>query len=254
MQAAPEQDWSREAWQPDIGPKPELFFVVYGPIPENWAISTKDYRTKGIPTGVSVQAYGPASQPEIVDRFRDGYVWDEFCASDPKAASATKCQTSCIIFQGAVQDDDTLEYLRDIIGVIAWMCDQGAVSVYDPQRICWFGPDDWKRDLFDLGASPVWPHVVTLVSDEDNTRWLHTRGMIKFGRPDLSMRGVRPENRELGAQIVNRLIGFQARGGWFENGAKLRIADAPAGITVWHGGTPDDPDFNNTHLEIRWPE
>jgi hypothetical protein len=28
----------------------------------------------------------------------------------------------------------------------------------------------------------------------------------------------------------------------------------PAGLMCHHGGSVEDPDFNNVHVEIRWPD
>ncbi len=107
---------------------------------------------------------------------------------------------------------------------------------------------------FENTGSPVNPHVVVLFTEEDGGRWLHTRGMIKFARPDLSLHGLAPANHEAALELIQRMIGFQARGGLFQDGAELKIKGAPQGLTCWHGGSMDDPDFNNVHLTIHWPE
>ncbi len=74
--------------------------------------------------------------------------------------------------------------------------------------------------------------------------------MIKFGRPDLSVRGV---TRELGPAVedlCNRFIEMQAFGAVVPEGQEVKMKALPPGWRCRHGGTIDDPDFNNVHLEI----
>ena len=36
-------------------------------------------------------------------------------------------------------------------------------------------------------------------------------------------------------------------------GQLIEAEGPPAGLTCHHGGHPDDPEFNNVHVEVRWP-
>ena len=82
----------------------------------------------------------------------------------------------------------------------------------------------------------------------------HTRGMRKFGRPDLSVRGVNPAYQELAIELCNRFIELQAFGHVIPEGQKVRLKGLPDGMTCRHSGSFEDPDFNNTHVEIEWPK
>lgn len=93
--------------------------------------------------------------------------------------------------------------------------------------------------------------MVVLASPEREGTWLHTRGMLKFGRPDLSMRGVARGSEGLYLELFNRFIAFQALGGVIEEGQEVRMAGLDSGLRCYHAGSPDDPDFNNLHVEIR---
>jgi hypothetical protein len=82
--------------------------------------------------------------------------------------------------------------------------------------------------------------------------WYHTRGMRKFGRPDLSIHNVPAKYHEAVIELCNRFIEFQAFGGIIEEGQAIRMKSLPEGMTCHHEGTLDDLDFNNFHVEIVW--
>jgi len=43
-------------------------------------------------------------------------------------------------------------------------------------------------------------------------------------------------------------------GGRVPVGQEIRMAALPAGLSCQPAGSLDDPDFNNVHVEVRWPE
>ena len=76
--------------------------------------------------------------------------------------------------------------------------------------------------------------------------------MIKYGRPDVSVRGVPPAAVNDAARLINRFIEMMALGAHVPNGASIRVDGLPNGMTAHHAGHMDDPDFNNVHLAIDW--
>ena len=95
-------------------------------------------------------------------------------------------------------------------------------------------------------------HVVILVSDEEDGpgRWYHTRGMIKFGRPDLSVHHVTPALVDAVVDLCNRFIEMMAFGAIIAEGQEIRMRALPSGWRCRHGGSLEDPEFNNRHIEI----
>jgi hypothetical protein len=77
--------------------------------------------------------------------------------------------------------------------------------------------------------------------------------MRKFGRPDLSIHAVPPSHRDAVIDLCNRFIELQALGGLIPEGQVIKMDSLP-GMTCHHGGDLDDPDFNNVHVEVRWPD
>ena len=94
---------------------------------------------------------------------------------------------------------------------------------------------------------------ILVSAEESGGHWFHTRGMRKFGRPDLSIHNVRNDYQKGAIEVCDRFIGLQAAGGRIPEGHEIRVTSLPGGLVCHHKGTLDDPDFNNVHVEIQFP-
>jgi len=246
-------DWPRPRYTP--GGKPAfLFYIVYGRIDFTTPPSRSRYRLNGIPDGIEIMAYGPEANPEQVSVFREGYLWNQVKAEQPDLAVKIAEQDSCLVVRGEVIDPPTLNYFRDIVGFLTFCLDAGGVAIYDPQMFAWWSPSHWRSEAFDIARPAPRHHVTILLSDEpDRTEWIHTRGMRKFGRPDISVHGVRAEYKEPVIELCKRFIEFLASGEIVPDGQEIRMKALPSGMTCIRQGNEDDPDFNNEHIEILWP-
>ena len=106
----------------------------------------------------------------------------------------------------------------------------------------------WKETFFEPDHPQPHRHVMIYYSEDRTGVWLHTRGMT-FGRPDLSVRGVRPEDVDHAAAMCNELIDFQADGGLLSDGQVVRHPPL-GGFVARYAGDRDDPEFNNVHVEL----
>ena len=249
----PVESWPRPYYRPGGGDA-FLFYVVYGPTPQSFSISRSKYRCDGIPNGIDLVSYGPASSPEVVNSFRSGYLWEELQRSEPALAGDLARQSECLVIRGDIPDPRELNYFRNVVGLVSWLLDCGSVAVYDSQMFKWWTPSEWRATIFEPASALPRHHAVILVSeDESGTEWFHTRGMRKFGRPDLSVHRVPADLRGGVVDLCNRFIEYQAFGGIIEEGEEVRMHSLPAGLTCTHQGSLDDPEFNNVHVEITWP-
>jgi hypothetical protein len=244
------KSWERPDYVPD-GSEPFLFYVVYGEIDVAAPVGPT-YRTTGIPAGIDLLAYGPQVHPEVPGSFCEGYLWDEFAGEYPELADRVRRTEHCLILRGTPSDFTSLNYLRDTVGLITFLLDHGGIAVYDPFMIRWWPVEDWKQQIFRPAAPVPSHHVVLLVSDEEAAarKWYHTRGMRKFGRPDLSVHNV-PVELEAGViELCQRMIEYQAFGHVVSDGQRIQMVALPKGGVFRHAGDLDDPDFNNVHLEV----
>lgn len=42
---------------------------------------------------------------------------------------------NCVVLQGTVKNDSTLDYMRNVIGIIQAFVEKGAVGIMDPQTM-----------------------------------------------------------------------------------------------------------------------
>jgi hypothetical protein len=244
--------WKRKHYVAGGG-DPFLFYVVYGNISASAPLSHTIYRSNGAPNGIDVMSYGPDKHADVPGSFRDGYFWNEFVADDPELSATVAQCDRCIILRGTPTDATTLNYLRDTVGLITYLIDHGGCAVYDPQMFRWWRPSVWRKTIFDPASAVPRHHAVILVSEEvdPSWKWFHTRGMRKFGRPDISVHNVPPELEDSVIDLCNRLIEHQAFGHVVANGQSIRMKSLPCGGVIHHAGVLDDPDFNNVHLDVR---
>lgn len=246
------ETWERPKFAAGGG-DPFLFYVVYGECRTDAPLSRSRYRCGGVPDGIDVMKYGPEQHPEVPGQFREGYLWDSLQEESPRFAAAVARCEHCTILRGTPAESATLNYLRDTVGFLTYLLDQGGVAIYDPLSFHWWQPDEWRQTIFEPAAPVPRQHTVILVSEEDDSpdKWFHTRGMRKFGRPDISVHNVSSDLEAGVTRLCNRLIELQASGQVIADGQSIRMESLPGGGVIHHAGDLDDPDFNNVHLEVQ---
>jgi hypothetical protein len=246
------KSWERSHHTPGGGDA-LLFFVVFGQFDLTKPLSRSKYRSDGPGNWLQVSHVKRADSPEVFKGYQSPPMWDLFTRDAPVTAAEALKVPELIGVRAEVPDPPTLDYFRDAIGVITWLLDCGGVSIYDPQRLWLWSADEWRSEIFAPDEPQPQEHTVILVSDDTgHTSWLHTRGMRQYGRPDLSVRGVGSRYIDAVTQMIERFIETQAYGGVVKNGQEVHMRGLPPGGVCRLAGSPDDPDFNNTHIAIEW--
>lgn len=253
------ESWARPHFVPSGGDA-HLFFKVHGAFRDGLEVSGGRHRTAGLPSGCDVRSIRRDTQRSAFELgLEAGWVGDAFRSDAPDVAAEVAKAEDCLILAGTVPDPPTLDYFRDAVGVVTAMLDAGGVAVFDAHILKWWSRSEWMEVVSRRVPAPR-AHVVILVSDDEGsmrgsppTRWFHTRGMRKFGRPDLSVRGVTGELELAVVDLLNRFIELQAFGGVIADGQEIWMKALPRGWRCIHGGDVDDPDFNNVHVEIGPP-
>ena len=245
--------WPRPHFQRPGG-KPFLFFVVYGKFGNLPELSVSQYRSAETPSGFDVSHFVADQHPDVLTRFQEGYLWEQLLTSNPELAAQIAESQECLILRGEIEDCDNLNYLRDSVGLLTFLLDNGGITVFDPSMFQWWEPEEWRNRIFDPAGPVPRHHVVILTSAESDPAltWFHTRGMRKFGRPDLSIHNVPARHNDAIIDLFERFIELQAFGGIIEEGQAIRMKSLPKGLICHHVGDLDDPDFNNVHVEISW--
>ena len=132
----PLPDWPRPHYR-HPGGRPFLFFVVYGEFGKFPALDPGKYRSSGIPEGLDLSHYDHEKQPDVLTRFQDGYLWNDLKARNPALAEQIVRAPECLILRGELEDGPTLNYLRDVVGLLTFLLDHSGVTIYDPSMFQW---------------------------------------------------------------------------------------------------------------------
>lgn len=245
--------WPRPYWRAG-GESAMLLFFVFGTFPEALNIPAAAYDSAGLPEGIELHRYPNTALAQWEGYPLRGALGDVLAQDNPEACAVATDAAEVIGLRGRIADPARLDYLRDSVGVLAGLLDIGGAVLVDPQILSAFDAKSWrKRYLVPHGAPPRNHVLIVAGDDSDGKVWVHTRGMRKFGRPDLSVRGVPGDAAEHAGALCERLVEMQALGARFDEGQPLDVDGLKTPLIVQHAGNPDDPQFNNSHIDLRWP-
>ena len=247
------QSWPRPHFTPGGG-NALLFYAVFGKFDLTKPLSRSKYRTSGMPDWLEMMHYNRATHAEVIAGYQSGKMWEMRTRDVPLLAAESEQAPECVALRAEVTDPPTLDYFRDTIGIVTWLLDAGGVSIHDPQMLWLWSADEWREEAFEPGEPLPDRHTVILASPEpDGTTWYHTRGMRKYGRPDLSVHHVGEKCAPAVAEMLERFVEMQTLGAFIPDGQAVQMKSLPPGGVCRHGGHHDDPDFNNVHIAIEWP-
>lgn len=250
----PLKDWDRPYFTQPGNPS-LLYYIVYGEIQGDFNIQGDTYRVLHMPEGLQLQSCRTTDGSETVEQFRSEHFLKMLESQHPELVETVKKQEHCYIVQAILPDSQLLNDFRVVIGITTYLLDSGCVAAFDPLTRKWWSPQEWRETVFTPEEFTPFPHVHISISPERNdSQWVYTHGMRKFGRPDLSVHYVNEEEMQGVIEMMNRFIGFMAAGGTIEEGQEIKMASLPAGMKCVHKGTLEDPNFNNVHVEVLWPE
>jgi len=248
--AAP--DWTRPHWTRDEA-KAMLVYFVFGQFPAEPKLDLTAHGSHGLPQGVEILRIPKERLAHWEGHPLRGAIGEILREGNPGAFESARKAPECLMLRGELADADSLAYLRDTLGVIAALLDVGGVAVVDPQILEMFSADDWRTRYAGDAAAVPRSHVLVLCQDDvGGTAWIKTRGLRKFARPDISIRRVPQADVQRAGAVAARLADLQARGMRFGDGSTVDVEGLPGGLKIKRGGSLDDPEFNNTHLEIEW--
>lgn len=153
----------------------------------------------------------------------------------------------CVRIQGSIPDPADLGYLQASWGLARWSVEMGACAVLDGEAARWFSRDeilkhapgapfDLRREIsviFEVDPTPGFGHAV------------YTRGMVKFGRPDLIIPHAKKDQLHASNRLLLSLGHSMALGSRFDPPEILTLAGSPPVILV-----PYEPDRNAPDLYL----
>jgi hypothetical protein len=227
--------WSRTSFQP-TGCRAAISLISFadrdvleaasdlrlrGVVPENAPVACLDLR---------LHRY--VDSPDWIDGWRTGAMRNIAARELGDDLGRLDTASCCYSIQVEVDDPADLTHLQLAWAVASHLAGSGSFAVLDAYACTWY-PGPAVASL-----PPDRPFViqreVSLTAETEPTpgfgHAVHTRGMVKFGRPDL-IAGVPAERIEQTGRILNHLARMLADGQTLHPGQKLRI-DGQRTLTV----------------------
>ena len=248
--------WPRPQWR-NSGEQAFLLWFVFGEFAPDFQIDAPRYRTRGTPEGIAVVRYSNRELAKWKGYPLAGALGGALYAENALLFERAQRARDCVMLRGSLADPADLDALRDLIGTISALTDLGGIAVVDPQTLSMLDGAEWQRRFFAQDAFHARDHVLILCDVDarhPGRLHVHTRGLRKFARPDIGIRNVPAEAANAAGALAGQFVDFQARGGCVADGHAVEIEGAPLGMTVQLAGAPDDAEFNNRHLALRWPD
>lgn len=241
--------WPRSRFQAGGGDA-LIYFEVCGKFDQIPAVSTLKHNSAGVPAGVEVFL-----DDNDFSRW-EGPLFELLLESNREVATAVREAPQVLSIRGEVADPASLDYLRDVTGLVMAALENGGAGVVAPQMLEVFSPAQWRESFFQPIMFEPTNHTVILASMEPNHggTWLHTRGMRIYGRPDISCHFVKAEEMQPMQSIFNGLIRMQAAGAMLPEGQPVQAVGLDGTLFCRHKGDLEDPEFNNLHLELEWEQ
>jgi hypothetical protein len=248
-------EWPRPYWQPGADEDALLQFYVFGKFERELVIPAQRYGSPGLPSGVELQRFQNLELRKWEGYPLNGSLGEILREDAPGTFEQARIAPEVLVVRGQLADRASLDYLRDTLGVLAALLDIGGSAILDPQILGLFVAAAWRERHLVPGGAPPRNHVLILRSDEagGERSWVHTRGMRKFARPDLSFRQVPAHELDRAGVLCEKLVEMQALGTRFVAGQALEVEGMQQALVAQPGGRLDDPEFNNRHVEFRWP-
>lgn len=247
--------WPRPNWQPRPAEHALLLYFVFGDFPKKLKVPLGRYHSRGLPDGVQIYRHPHSALRQWEGYPLAGALGDILRQDDPAEATRAEAAPEVLSVRGAVADPASLDYLRDTMGVLAGLLDLGGTTVVDPQMLSLFAADSWRQRYLVTDGAPPRSHVLILANPEEAAggQWVHSRGMRKLARPDISVRRVPDSQAEVAGALCQKLVEMQAMGTWIEDGQTLEVDGLPAPLVARLDDNHADPRFNNSHIELIWP-
>lgn len=251
--------WDRPHWT-DSGMRARLWFVVVGDFSaDRLQVSRSRHHVDAMEEEFSLTTHRRAENPEWFDNWFSlpGSYFEETFGDQSDAIQGASQLTR---ISGELADRDSLDYLRNAIGMVSAVLESGGLGVLDVFALTWWTPEQWFESFVDYCQFEIQEQVGLVISEDDRFApgcWMHTRGMVKFARPDLHIKHVSdtdPRVVQAAANVLNSIAEYLAKGAVIDDGQTMSLGENLPEVTFVE--SPDDsecdePHFNNAALEIR---
>lgn len=234
----------------DIHYKPYLFYVIFGVSADELQVSSQTHHVDALCENLQIQALYRKEHGEYMSSFFSGQLGAILKEENPALFEQCRQADQCLILRGDIEKDDTLDYMRNVIGILQALIEKGAIGILDLFTFSLYSPEAWTTRFFENDVNAQ-DHVMIFITEENDKYWLHTRGMIKFGRPDLSLFESDQEHLEIDKLILDQMIYYSGQGAFFDGEAIIHTDHSPYKVNCEFVPDWSNDDFNNAYTRIK---
>lgn len=248
--------WMRSMYAPGGG-EARLDLLVFAKEPIGGGIALSEEHgapETGMPEGLGIATIQASAAPAWFTGFLRDSLWA--IAKKDLGDEALCLRQANLVYRlrGAFPDPERLDYLQAAWAIAKHLCGEGCGPVLDVHAIHY-----WRcNDVLALRPDRAFDHtrevmIALEIPSGIPTTVMHTRGLAKFGRPDLVVPGFDARRQELGGRTLNALANSLALGTRMAPGSSLQLEDGRL-ITVETyepGKNAPDLHLNNDGLVLR---
>lgn len=201
----------------------KIFFRyrIYGEFPPLPAFSSTEYRSAGLFKGVKLFRYDQHHASQLAE-IRSGEAWESAAGRSAALDARILMSPECIELKADFADQSNLDYLRDTVGLIMFMLENGGCAVYDYLSNRWWDALTWRREIF---SPPFSPRLYLKINEELNGDKINliTSGMVKFARPEIKIVDVTRDDVNNAKEIIYKLSDVLAAGAIIQDGQEINI-------------------------------
>ncbi|MDH3590999.1 MAG: hypothetical protein OER88_03920 [Planctomycetota bacterium] len=233
--------WTRPRFAPG-GADAFLAYAMLGNVPESVPLP----KVAADVPGLSLRRFTAAEHASTINSFLSGPDLKRVGREDPELALKARGAATLALVTATVPDPGDLLYLRRLRHTIAALIAAGATTMFDAPAAQWWRVERWRSEILAPAELSVIDEVIVHVDEQDGLFWVHTRGMRKFGRPDLSMHDVPRGAREQAETICRAAALSQIEG-------ERIVPGVPYDGFTWESvGGAEDPAFDNAYIAASW--
>lgn len=241
----------------DINYHPLMFYVIFGAKEEELEISRERHNIDEVPEGLNMNMLTREQHGKYMDNLIGGTLGKILKEEQPELYEKIQKENIWAIVNGEIKQDDNLRYLRNTIGIVQAFLDTGAIAVLDMQTFSLYSAKEFTEKIFSKDLD-VYSHAKNLISKMENGNiWLHTRGLRKFGRPDISIENIPESEENKAVRIANQMIYYSSLGVLFNKKVKLHPYKDKEDAVIINPKFVEDYenfDFNNAYCKLLWEE
>ncbi len=239
----------------DLNCRPFLFYVIFGAKNAELKVSRGRHHVNGFPDGLKLVFCDREKNNAYMQSLVGNSLGKVLGREKHELFEMLQGTDKWAVIRGEVCQDSDLNYMQNVIGLIQALIDNDAAGVLDLQILSLYSSAEWSDLFFEREFNP-YDHVTILASEiQDGLMWLHTRGMRKFGRPDIGVWKVAQEEMEEAVQVINQMIYYGSLGAFFDREVKFHTQSGNTYMVNPHFVADyDNPDFNNAYYCFEWQE